>query len=75
MTTNLEAKTYIDENGARVFVSSGISRGEDWMTVRRKKTTAGTHRVKSPALQIRDTRDEAQRDLDAYAAKRGWQEA
>ena len=31
----------------------------------------GTHRVKSPALPPRGTEEEAQADLDAFAAKRG----
>lgn len=68
-------KMYYDENGALVFVSSGISGGTVWMSVRRKKPAAGTHRIKSPRLPLRDTREEAQKDLDAYAQSRGWREA
>lgn len=75
MNESIDTKTYYDENDAHVFVSSGISGGSVWMTVRRKKASAGTHRLKSPALPLRDTREEAQRDLEAFAAKKGWKEA
>lgn len=68
-------KQYYDENGALVFVSSGISGGRVWMTVRQKPPRTGTHRVKSPALPLRPTPEEAQSDLDAYALKRNWHEA
>jgi len=69
MTTN---RIYQDENGTKVFVSSGISTdGKTWLTVRQKKGK-GTHRVKSPALPIRETLAKAQEDLDAYAERKGW---
>lgn len=68
-------KQYYDENGAIVFVSCGISDGSKWMTVRQKTMRSGTHRIKSPALPLRATLAEAQADLDAYAQKRGWDEA
>lgn len=64
---------YLDENKAFVFVSCGISGGEVWMTVRQKSTTSGTHRIKSPRLPIQHTKDDAQKDLDAYAKLKGWQ--
>jgi hypothetical protein len=54
-----------------VYVSSGISGGEWWLTVYRA-LTGGTHRIKSKTLPLRDTRQEAQADLDAYAATKGW---
>ena len=69
------AKRYYDCNGALVFVSSGISGGAVWMTVRRKKPTAGTHRIVSPRLPLRDMPEQAQQDLDAYAQSKGWREA
>lgn len=69
------SKEYYDDNGALVFVSSGISKGDKWMTVRQKKPTSGTHRIKSPKLPVRDTREEAQLDLDAYALSKKWDEA
>jgi len=74
LTKNLEQKKYLDGNGSRVFVSSGITAGTHWMVVRQKNKSAGTHRVKSPALPLRASRDEAQLDLDAYAQKKGWRE-
>jgi len=71
MTTN---KIYRDENGFRVFVSCGIATdGKTWLTVRQKKAWKGTHRIKSPALPIRKTLAEAQKDLDAYAKTKGWE--
>jgi len=64
---------YQDENNARIFISCGIAAGGDkWMTVRQKKAWKGTHRIKSPALPIRKTLAEAQKDLDAYAKQKGW---
>lgn len=63
---------YLDENKAFIFVSCGISGGEVWMTVRQKSTTSGTHRIKSPRLPIQHTKDDAQKDLDAYAKLKGW---
>lgn len=68
-------KKYFDQNGALAFVSSGISGGAVWMTVRRKKPTAGTHRIVSPRLPLRQTPEEAQKDLDAYAQSKGWRKA
>ncbi len=69
------SKKYYDENGALVFVSCGISSGSVWMTVRQKTIRSGTHRIKSKALPTRATPADAQTDLDAYALKRGWDEA
>ena len=68
-------KQYYDDNGALVSVSCGISRGDKWMSVRQKTPRAGTHRITSPQLPVRATRDEAQNDLDAYAIARKWDEA
>ena len=71
MTTN---RIYLDENGAKVFVSSGIATdGKTWLTVRQKKGK-GTHRIKSPSLPIRETLAKAQEDLDAYAERKGWKQ-
>ena len=64
----------LDENGAFVFVSCGISQGEVWMSVRQRKTTSGTKRIKTPRLPLREVRADAQRDLDEYAKTKGWQE-
>ena len=65
-------QSYYDDNGALVFTACGISNGTDWMTVRQKTPKAGTHRIKTPRLPIRSTRDEAQVDLDAYAKSKKW---
>lgn len=64
---------YLDENANLVFVSSGISGGKVWMTVRQKPSQKGTHRIKTKYLPIRHSMDEAQADLDTYAEKKGWQ--
>jgi hypothetical protein len=65
--------TFCDENGSRVFVSNGIdTTGKAWFTVRQKDARHGTHRVKSKTLPIREDFDEAQHDLNIYAAQKGW---
>lgn len=66
---------YYDGNGALVFVSSDISDGDKWMSMRQKTIRSGTHRVKSKQLPIRESKDAAQRDLDAYAKQKRWEEA
>jgi hypothetical protein len=64
---------YIDKLGAEIFVSPGIaSDGKTWMTVRQERHKFGTHRIVSKALPIRQSKAEAQADLDAYAGKKGW---
>lgn len=65
-------KQYYDGDGALVSVTCGISNGDKWITVRQKTPRAGTHRIKSPKLPVRTTRDEAQKDLDAYAIINKW---
>ena len=72
MNNDLKAMRYRDDSGSLVFVSSGISGGTVWMTVRQKKPHAGTHRIASPRLPLRAAPEEAQRDLDAYAQAKGW---
>lgn len=64
-------KTYLNDRDEQIFVSEGLQPGK-WMAMRLGKNGLSKHRVKSPALPIRGNRDEAQADLDAYAAKRGW---
>ena len=65
-------KQYYDDAGALVSVTCGISKGDKWMTVRQKKPKSGTHRITSPKLPVRATRDEAQNDLDAYTIIQKW---
>ncbi len=47
------------------FVSDGISAGATWATYRRRPT-GSLQRVKSPALPLRESREEAERDLAAW---------
>jgi hypothetical protein len=68
-------KVYFDNEGNRVFVSSGISGGKVRMTVCQKTGAIGTHRIKSKSLPDRKAREEAQRDLDLYAKTHGWKKA
>lgn len=72
-----EPTQYRHSQGWILFVSSGISDGEDWMTVYVKpgkdgRYRSGSHRLKSPALPLRGTREDAQADLDRYAEKKGF---
>jgi len=61
---------YRSEKGEIITVAEGLQRGK-WMAMRRSNN-GGLHRIKSPALPIRDSREAAQADLDAYAKKHGW---
>lgn len=71
-------KGYEDEQGRIYRVSSGISGGEYWMTVRTKPMKAGfcgtrqggQHRVVSKSLPLRETPEVAQMDLDDWAKKK-----
>lgn len=62
--------TYLDKRGRVLFVSDGISRGRTWFTAYRLRT-GGRQRFKSPVLPLRQTREEAQADLDAHARTHG----
>jgi hypothetical protein len=59
---------YRDHQGRILFVHCGISGGKTWGTYYRKSPTH-LRRVVSPALKLRETREQAQADLDAYAKK------
>lgn len=61
----LTPRAYLDDDGQVVAVIHGLN--DRWISAR------GRHRVKSPLLPPRATWKEAQDDLDAYAAERGWQ--
>lgn len=69
-------KRYVDQNGAIILISSGISDGKSWMAcrVKIKQRNESMHRVKSKFLPLRNTRAEAQADLDAYANNFSWKE-
>lgn len=67
--------SYIDSTGTTYFVGQGLQyNGPDsgWFTLYQKSRLSGTHRVKSPNLPLRDTKKEAQADLDTYAKKHGF---
>ena len=69
---------YRDDAGCEVFVSVGISgqfgcRDLTYAAYRRKPLRVAIHRVCSPKLPLRETHAEAQADLDAYAARKGWE--
>lgn len=55
MSSKMKTTRYRDDSGYLVFVSSGISGGAAWMTVRQKKPHSGTHRIVSPRLPLRST--------------------
>lgn len=56
---------------AALFVSSGISGGDAWMTCYRKDN-GSLARLKRRALPVRQRREEAEADLIAYAEAREW---
>ena len=64
---------FIDDKDRIVFLSQGIGDIE-WGSFHRKHT-GSLCRIKSPALPMRPTRDEAERDLTGYASKKGWKKA
>lgn len=63
-------KCYRDFMGRILFVGCGLTNGSSWMTFY-TKPSGSLRRVNSKFLPIRETREEAQRDLDKYAAERG----
>ena len=69
-----EYTEYLDHNGQRIKVSSGISGGKYWITCRVKKS-GSLQRVKSKFLPERLTREDAQDDLDRYANQANWRKA
>lgn len=77
-TSQMTQKRYVDtKTGRLIFVSAGLG-GEDYMTMYQdagKWNSGGMHRLKSKDLPIRNTQEEAQADLDGYAAKKGWKVA
>jgi hypothetical protein len=67
-------RSYLDAEGNKVFVDTGLwNYGEHFMSFRRKpKAGAGMHRVKTKFLPERESFDEAQEDLNEYAEQKGW---
>lgn len=64
----------IDGVGRILFVTEGIGRPSIWFTAWRTPT-GRRRRFTSPSLPPRPSREQAQHDLEEYAAKRGWQAA
>ncbi len=67
-------KQFYDEAGALIFVSERVGLVDQkhrWMSFRKRSTLSGVNRLSSPALPIREKREEAQSDLNAYALKKG----
>lgn len=69
-TTTIEPKQYRDFQGRVLFVGCGLTNGTSWMTFY-TKPNGSLRRVNSKFLPIRESREEAQRDLDKYAKERG----
>lgn len=65
----LESASYLDANGVVIFVHNGIS-DNAYGTFRRKEN-GSLQRVKSPDMPMVDSRNVAQANLNAYAAKHG----
>ena len=63
---------YLDGKDRIVEVTQGL--GGCWIVGRRNPRTGGHHRVKANCLPPRETAEECQKDLDAYAAKNRWPE-
>lgn len=69
-TTETQGRRYRDFQGRTLFVSPALTNGSTWMTVY-AKPNGSLKRVKSKWLPLRETREEAQRDLDRFAEERG----
>jgi len=62
---------YRDKQGRLLFVSSGIGQNHFGTFYRKSPKLPSIKRFKSPALPMRDTQEEAERDLDRYARLHG----
>gem|GEM_PF-3917795 len=62
-------RRYLDEKGREIFISESLSSGT--FGAFRQSSSGGLHRVKSPAMPMVDTKEEAQRNLDAWAKEKG----
>lgn len=67
----MKAYTYRDK---KIFVAALMGKEGAYGTVW-ASSYGGTHRVKVRALPVRETREEAQRDLDEFAHARKLKEA
>jgi hypothetical protein len=62
--------TFFDDKGCGIVVARGLGRNQ-YMAMR-PSLSGSHHRVKSPSLPVRETFDEAQTDLNNYAAIKKW---
>ncbi|MTI82608.1 MAG: ParB/RepB/Spo0J family partition protein [Firmicutes bacterium] len=67
----VESRSYLDENGQEIFISSGL--GQDIFGTFRRKSSGALQRVKSPAMPMVDTREEAEKNLQIWAEQKGLQ--
>jgi|GEM_PF-1591779 len=67
---NIPNNSYLHESGREIFVTKGLGceYGTFW-----RSPTGGLHRVKSPAMPMAATREEAQKNLNEWAKKKGLQ--
>jgi len=66
------ASRYLDKNGRVIFVSTGLG-GSEFGTFWETAGGFGKHRVKTQAMPMVTSREEAQKNLDAWAEKNGLQ--
>ena len=64
----LPSRRYLDDKGREFFVSPGL--GSEYGTFWQSEK-GGLHRVKSPAMSMTSSREEAQANLDVWAKKKG----
>ncbi|MHB0976871.1 MAG: hypothetical protein ACYC1U_06725 [Candidatus Aquicultorales bacterium] len=62
--------SYIGKDGVEIFVSDGISQGDQWGTFT-CKPSGSLKRLKSSEMPMVDSRKEAQANLDSWAEKKG----
>ena len=67
--------SYVDDDGCEVMAAA--CGGEEWMWAshRRNPHTRMLDQIEDAALPMRQTREEAEADLEEYAAKNGWRKA
>lgn len=68
---DMKPRSYLDENGQEIFVAAGL--GGDTFGSFRCKPNGSLQRVKSPAMPMVDSREEAEKNLQAWAEKKGLQ--
>lgn len=64
---------YIDDKGRLIFASAGLDRKVFMIMYKNAWENSGMHRLKVKGIPERDNLEDAQADLDAYAAKKGWE--